>query len=359
MRKQKLLAASIALLFFCASCGGDDGDDEANLAAIDTGQALALNGNNAPAVSGLVVDTMTGGYTAGSLGNVVLSSSAAPAGPALRVDILQIAREALDRIPAVCRHGDRTTSGISAAQVPPSVSCSGGGTVTTDWRDADSNGVLSKGDGGLLSFDNCVEEDLTLNNGITVGVMEVIGDPAADPPWTVVLRLNFENLTASGGGEVVLVLGTLDATVEAPEPGTIVTKATTEVATGSDTTASSFLYFGEGEDFTELMLYSVSVEEKADGSFTLSSRGTLESSLIGGTVTFETLQDIKGLASGLDNPSAGEVQIVGAANSNILLRILDNVSLDLFVDDEGDGFDAADIALKSRWEELIDAADAL
>ena len=63
--------------------------------------------------------------------------------------------------------------------------------------------------------------------------------------------------------------------------------------------------------------------------------------------------------SDVSNPSAGEVLVAGAANSNVLLRILDNVTVELDVDDGGDGFDAGDTTITSSWDELDAAVDAL
>jgi len=147
--------------------------------------------------------------------------------------------------------------------------------------------------------------------------------------------------------------------VDTRTSGAVVTDITTEVFTGPGSTASSFLYFGEGVDFTELTQYSVSFQENTDGSFVVSGQGTLESSFIGGTVTFETTQEVTGTSFDVNNPSAGEMLIVGAANSSVLLRILDSVDVELDLDDEGDGFDAGDVTLPSSWDELDAAVDAL
>jgi hypothetical protein len=59
----------------------------------------------------------------------------------------------------------------------------------------------------------------------------------------VVFRLNFSALTASDGGAIVEVVGTLDTTVDTRTTGEVITYITTKIVLGPGSTASSFLYF--------------------------------------------------------------------------------------------------------------------
>lgn len=54
-----------------------------------------------------------------------------------------------------------------------------------------------------------------------------------------------------------------------------------------------------------------------------------------------------------------EYEIVGAANSSVLLRIVDSVVVELDLDEEGDGFGVDDVTLTSSWDDLNAAVDAL
>jgi hypothetical protein len=60
-----------------------------------------------------------------------------------------------------------------------------------------------------------------------------------------------------------------------------------------------------------------------------------------------------------NKPSAGKLLIIGASSSNVLLRIIDSVDVELDVDNEGDGFDPDDTTIPSTWDALSAAADAL
>ena len=76
-------------------------------------------------------------------------------------------------------------------------------------------------------------------------------------------------------------------------------------------------------------------------------------------MTFRSTSDVTGTDFDNDDPSDGEILIIGAANSSILLRILNSVNVALDVDDDGDGFDAGDVTVNTSWDEMSDAADAL
>jgi hypothetical protein len=358
IKKTKVLVFGLMFLMIGA-CGGGGGDGDDNGSSADTSQPLSLNSSNARAVSGLVVDTSMGGLTAGSLGNVVVASANTSNSSNFGFDILKFTQSLLDQILSVELLDSVYTSSVSRAQVIPDQNCSGGGRVFSDWTDQDQSQDLSVGDRIIISFSNCFEEGLLFNGDIEVGVLSMNGDPSGSPPWDLIFRLNFETLRASESGYTIEVVGSLDVTVDAPDQDTIIIDVTTEVGAVFGDTASSFLYFGEGYDFTELTLFSIHMEENSDGSFLMYCQGKLESSFIGGTVSFETTKDLSGIDLYINNPSDGGLLIIGAGNSSILLRVLANGNVELDVDDEGDGFDGGDVTIVSNWDELIDAADAL
>ncbi|MEE4265930.1 MAG: hypothetical protein V2I56_24790 [Desulfobacteraceae bacterium] len=359
MRSHLSLFSILAVTAICVSCGGGGGGSDGAGGVVNTNQALTLTSSNAAAVSGLTIDAVGGGVTAGSLGTVVIASADSPNGSGFEFNLLQVARNVVDRVWTMHEQGTLAVATVGAAQVPESIDCSAAGTVSALWNDRDPVGELSERDFIVLTFNGCTEEDLTLNGEMDVRVQSLVGDPATDLSWTVVFRLNFNTLTASDSETLVEVVGTLDTTVDTQASGSVVTDITTEVATGPGETVSSFLYFGEREDFIELTLYNVRFQENTDGSFAVSGQGTLESSFIGGTVTFETTQEVTGTGFDVNNPSAGRVLIVGAANSNVLLRILDSVVVEMDLDDDGDGFDSGDVTLPSSWDDLNAAVDAL
>ena len=350
-----LLLVSFSFSFF--GCGGGGGGDDGG-GFVDTSQPLALNSNNAVAVSGLVVEAHGGGITAGSLGENVIASANSSIEGGLKFDLRTfVMRDVVYQILKMQQEGTLAGPSVIAGQIPPRVDCTDGGWVTATLNPPGADTELSEGDSITLNFNGCVEDDVTLNGALSVFVLDLLGDPSNDLSWELVLRLNFDTLTASGGGSFIEIIGTLDVTVEQLAPDEIEIKITTEVGDGSGSTVSSFLYFGEGEDFTELTLFTVTIKENPDGSFTLTSEGTLRSSFIGGKVTFRTTPDVTGDDFDNSDPFAGLMEIIGAGNSNILMRILDSVNVALDVDDDGDG--TSDYTIPTSWDQMSDAADAL
>lgn len=350
IRKAFLISLMATALTACGGGGGGDGGG----GFVDTSQPISLSSGNAPGVTGVVADAALSGVTVGTLGTTITTSGANADVTSPDFNLVRFAqRDVLDRILAMDLQGALVPAGVGAMQVPPSMACGGGGMINMTWHDRDTNMDLSVGDGIDMSFVNCVEDDLTLNGPVMLGVLSLMGD-LSTPPWTVGFRLNFDNLTASADGSSALIVGTFDTTVNAQASGTV-TDVTTELATGSGT-SSSFLNFGEGDDFTELTLYTIHLEEDSGGGFVLSGQGKVKSTYIAGHVTFTTTEDVTGMNFGANNPSDGNVFIEGA-NSSVLLRVQDNVHVALDVDNDGDG--ASDVTIASTWDEISAAADAL
>jgi hypothetical protein len=360
MKSHLSIISILSIICICVSCGGGGGGgDDEDSGFVDPTLALAINDSNAIPVSGLVVDAAAGGITVGEMGSVVIASADTQNARGFEFNLLRITEDVLDFVWEIHLQGTLDKADFRPAQVPKSVDCSGGGTITIDWDDKDTNGELSAGDAVSLIGNKCIEEDLELNGEMIVGVMSMVGDPLIDPEYTVVLRLNFNNLTASENGYILDVFGTLDVTVDTLASGEVDTTITTEIDTGGGNIASSHLYFGEWEDYVNLTLFTVIFREYSDGRFEVTSQGTLESTFIGGTVTFKTTQDMTGKDFDDNKPSAGRLLIIGASSSNVLLRIIDSVDVELDVDNEGDGFDPDDTTIPSTWDALSAAADAL
>lgn len=79
----------------------------------------------------------------------------------------------------------------------------------------------------------------------------------------------------------------------------------------------------------------------------ISTAGTLTSTELEGSVSFETLQDF--VIFGDDNPSSGQI-LISDANSSVLVTVLDNMSVQLEVDLDRDG--TIDQTIVVSWTEL-------
>ena len=80
---------------------------------------------------------------------------------------------------------------------------------------------------------------------------------------------------------------------------------------------------------------------------TISAAGTFTSTVLNGSVTFETLVDFVVIAD--DNPSAGQM-LIADASSSVLVTVLDNISVQLDID--LDLNDTIDETIVVTWAEL-------
>ncbi|KPJ75364.1 MAG: hypothetical protein AMJ54_15235, partial [Deltaproteobacteria bacterium SG8_13] len=226
------------LMTIVATGGG--GDEEGG-APVNTDLPLPLTSGNAVGVAGLTLEAAEGAVTAASLGTGGLLSADSPDGGNFDVNILRISQDVLDRFLEVAQPTTLPLIGRVVAWPPtnPAVlSCTSGTSVSITYTDVDGDLEVDAGDSAVLNYNNCGEMGLTLNGEVTVGVLELNGDPPSTLPWMVKFRLNFNSLTANDGTSTIGVSGTLDATVDALATGTVVTTITTEVSTGGGGTAS-------------------------------------------------------------------------------------------------------------------------
>ena len=354
LRYLGLVCVSVIGLMCIVATGG--GDDEEDGVPVDTSQPLGLSASNALGVSGLTVNTAEGGITAGSIPTVVFASADSPGESGLKFNVVRAARDALDRVLAMEPQGWQSLGGVRAVPVPtPSpVACTGGGDVTTTWTDRAPFNVLSDNDSVSLFHSGCIEQGLTLNGEVILGILSIVGDPPAAGTG-VTFRLNFNSLTATDGPSVVDVSGNLDVTVSFLGMGAVLTAATTELDNGA---ISSSLYFSEVEDFSVLTFFTVSFEETTPGgNFFLTAAGTLRSSYIGGTVDFETTTTLERTDFDTNDPDAGVIVITGAGNSKVRLRVINSTTVELDVDADGDG--NYETTIPTSWAALEAAVNSL
>ena len=346
----------LGLITIIAS-GGGDGEDGP---PVDTTLPLSLTAGNAEGVTGLVLDAAEGAITAGSIPQGIVSTANPLGRNTFKIPIIDISMNALERILEVPLDAPAGVWGRTAwpPTDPATVSCTGGNTVTIDYDDADTDNIVSAGDSATLDYNNCGELGLTLNGDLFMSVMTVTNDPSAAPPWFIRLRLDFD-LTATDGGDVIRVVGLVQVDVNATAMGTVDITVTTELApVGGGPPISQSLQFEDGSDFIELTGLTIGLTVTSTDDFSISAQGTLESTLIGGTITFLTTQLLTGNDFDNNDPDAGEMEIGGGGNSAILLEVVDDTNVRLHIDADGDGIYAVP-PINTTWNALDAAADIL
>lgn len=207
---------------------------------------------------------------------------------------------------------------------PDTRDCAGGGTVT--WSgDVASLDTLSPGDTLTAFFEACVDtEGNELNGQLDLEIVSVSGDlPGglfeihADARLTA-LAVTAEGVTQSADGEARFELDTASPpVVRAAAAGTR-------------------LVLLDGEDRYELTDFAVeSTRNELLDTDTLSTFGTLTSSLFSGRAEFVTVVPFQSLGENL--PDTGELVITGAVNATITVRPLDRLNVRLELDLDGNG----------------------
>jgi hypothetical protein len=219
------------------------------------------------------------------------------------------------------------------------VTCDAGETTAT-WNDADNNLIISTGDTFDVVFDMCFLADTgtTLNGATSFTNIVVSGDPSFQiAPWGLAMTFSFDNLSGMDGAGTAIIDGDLDLDLSSNDNVVL----NLSVGTASLTVQQS----GISETLSEFVL-TETVDLNALTQ-TLSASGILTSTLLEGSVTFETLQDF--FVIGDDNPSAGQL-LISDSNSSVLVTVLDNISVQLQIDLDLDGM--IDETMVVTWAEL-------
>jgi hypothetical protein len=214
------------------------------------------------------------------------------------------------------------------------------GEATVTWNDADNNLVISTGDTFDIVFAMCFFADsgTTLDGPTSLTNMIVTGDPFNQiAPWHLAMTLGFDNLSGADGAGTAVLDGDLD--FDASSDDNVVVNLS--IATASLTAQQS--------DVSETLTDYVLTETLDLNALTqvVSANGTLTSTLLEGSVTFETLQDFEVI--GDDNPSAGQM-LIRDNGSSVLVTVLDNINVQLEIDLDLDG--TIDQTIVVTWTEL-------
>ena len=241
------------------------------------------------------------------------------------------------------RQSTGTVRGLSGLMRPRRISVYG---------ECESGSVSLNGNGDLI-FDDC-EYSNSLYDGVVELDLVISGEPAAGGNYSFAGDGVADAFLIKQGSRTVRIDGAFDAdngTVEDTEvPG--------GVSTGIDGIVGDVpLYFNEDGETTRLAggYDAQFTSDHASASplrYTQSLDGRVASTLLGGQVTFSSSP-----FSGTDNnfPGSGELEIFGANNSTVLLEVLNEDSVRISADSNGDDdFDDADDSQETMtWQAFL------
>ena len=241
------------------------------------------------------------------------------------------------------RQSTGTVRGITSFMRPRRISVYG---------ECESGSVSLNGNNDLI-FDDC-EYSNSLYDGVVELNLVISGEPAAGGNYSFAGDGVADAFMIKQGNRTVRIDGAFDAdngTVEDTEvPG--------GVSTGIDGIVGEVpLYFNEDGETTRLAggYDAQFTSDHASASplrYTQSLDGRVASTLLGGQVTISSSP-----FSGTDNnfPGSGELEIFGANNSMVLLEVLNEDSVRISADSNGDDdFDDADDSQETMtWQAFL------
>ena len=216
-------------------------------------------------------------------------------------------------------------------------SCANGGTVDVTITQANIN-TITVGDRILAVFADCDDGlGYVISGTVDMTITAVQGDI-----FTEVFLLGMEVLMTdivitegtsvmTAGGDFTLTLDSLDF------PVMRMSMSGDELQLGSDgevATLSGFDHVLQVDLVTAALIADV--------------LGTLDSSMLGGSVDYETTVSIEAL--GDNDPHTGEILITGADDSTVRIVIIDDNTIQLEIDEDGDG--TVDTFIDTTWSEL-------
>lgn len=214
------------------------------------------------------------------------------------------------------------------------------GSYTNTWDDADDDREVSTGDTLDIAFADCVFADMgvTLGGSTFVTGIDITGDIMSGiPPWSLGANFAFVDLVGIDSESTVTVNGNFDiaaATADGLMLDLEISGARLSAMEGGLTDTLSNFRVTEQFDLVAQMI-------------AIDAAGTLTSDRLNGTISFSTPTRL--IVIGDDNPSSGQITITHSS-SGIVATVLDNISVQLAIDTDGDG--TAETTIVVTWLDL-------
>ena len=304
------------VLFRLVSCGGSGGDGETVTPPLPPPNtaALPITADNAQDITVTVLEAVTSTIEI--------------------IDIVDVIG-----LPAIGATDPGVMAAAAIGDITETVACDSG-EATLTWHDADDDMMISTGDSFDIAFAMCffADADTTLDGVTTLTDILVAGDPFNQiAPWQLAMTFGFDNLSGTDSFGTATLDGSLDMDMSSVDNLIIELAVTIASLTAEQS--------GVSETLTDFVL-NQTLDLNASTS-TINASGALSSTLLEGSVTFETLQDF--ILIGDENPFVGQL-LISDGSSSVLVTVLDNISVQLDVDVDLDG--TIDHTIVVTWAEL-------
>jgi len=195
----------------------------------------------------------------------------------------------------------------------------------------------------------------TAGDRVTAAFEACVREP---PPWSEQIDGEMDlTIQSAGDGERAFEVTHTDLMLTIEELGALTANATFTVTTSLEggvqiLTSSTEEATTVGPGVAETAFdHTVRLVDAGD-TFELSYSATLESGRLGGAVRYETAVPFTGPSDGY--PTAGELLVTGANESNVRLVALSSNDVRLEIDEDGDGAVDTNGTLVMTWQNLED-----
>lgn len=331
---------AISCVWALAACGGGGGSDNNIIGPIQGLDRVPITADTAEETAATVVRSIDGAFSAGesALGFGGAVGARVEGDPQAAVDVaLEMAERARGSVVSLA------SGAAVGAVITETQDCTGGGSVSVsidtgslseeEFAAALQEGSIPAGTTVTTEFTSCVEpESGTLNGTVRLVIQQlaISGEIGVDA-FTIEFDAEFVNFQTDEGtihGDISLLLtsnaGATDATISGDS---------LEVSASGEALALVSYRVTAMEDNSEVV-------ETFDFTLQVSVLGELD---------VETLESWRTLAFA-ENPISGVLRIVGDKDGSITVTALDETSVELKVDADGDG--VVDATIVTTWAEL-------
>jgi len=327
MVKRGLIALTGVLVAACGGGGGGGGTVSAPVAN------AVLTSNNAMVVAGTTTDGALFSAEFDELANLGILGS--PGG----VAVVQSAGDASMTLAKQTASLQAATAEVSVG--PETEDCLFGGTLTIS-ANIQNPEMLSAGDTFSMNYASCdFGEGMVANGSIGFTVTSFQGDLVGDD-FSVGFDLTIDSFMMTEAGENVSLDGDFSMSMTIAATSSIISMS------GSSLSVNSGSEFYELSEFSTTTTVDLSMFPE---SFSLQSSGFLMTSEFDGQVQFSTTVAFQG--SGEGNPVSGEFLITGASGATIRVIPLDEQTVRLELDLDGDNAVDPDGVIDVTWQEFL------
>lgn len=331
--------SSVLLLMACGSGGSDSASSSQSGNSPDS--ALAITLTNSEDVSASVLSA-TESTTNASGDAIAFSASIKDQSEAF--EISGFVRHMLTNLPKSAFQESSQATGVVIN--PTTLNCSdpdvGGvsGQITISGNLA-SQSTLTAGDELNSEFFNCEMEPGLIGDGeMNFVITSFSGDLFfTTPPYQLGVDITFIDFNVINGLESYYADGGMAMDIHLG-----VDNIQTLLASGD------FITVKEGAS-SQIRLFDYEVSEVVDlntNSYIQEQSATLDSSLLGGSVSYTTPVPFEGVLG--QYPDTGTLLMTGGNNSSARLEVINNVDVQIFVDEDGDG--TFDTPTSVAWVDL-------